>query len=703
MDSIVEFIEQGWHTVPYESIKRVEGRKIASPAIQWKSLVNNKNTRVTPAGAVITGPQSNVIVLDCDNSETVRMFSKLGVSEARFAVETSKGMHYYFSFDERLSSTFRVHKDALQFDLQSSDSLVYLPTDAAEGYKISRLSWPLLPMPEELVNYLVVFKELNETRKMLSQRSNRLDSKVSWGTPLRRLWDMIDVKREEFWHRVTPTASRVNGKGILPEEVEAGGGNDYMIGLAGILASDTSIDEEVYEEILYEANSCWEYPYEEERLRPIIDNYKSGKYLPFEFDSNWMNEYSSFEKDGDDYLAWFDPIRNEYILYNDTEDNITYKDGNASAFAGVLSSYKNENITKKTLVEAVLPSRRVIYDITNTDKFFSNGKKEYFNAAETTEYIEIIRHGTDEKVMEPTTILKLMKNLWPEPDHYDYILRFLKRKLTTFDYSPVVIVLFDKGGTGKSLFFSEVVRRLLGETQTPSVSESTFLEKYNEWIESSVFSYHDEFSKANRYTVTKLVKELSGSDRVGIRAMQRDVRQITHHNTMYFATNELAFEIKDNEDRRFFISSPKDKLVKTSWFNEELSMQQMHLEIKGFCQYLHKEVEPLTNREYQKAPSGDMKKIFEEDSQTLVDALIGWIKASDWSSVIETFGSAVIEEDRLNLTLLREDEKLSGMSANLFTRLLKQGGINVKKTNNTPRITYVPCKLKQVKFSEPRI
>ena len=59
------FINSGWNVIPYESITYDENnKKIAYPPIKWSKFLSERNTKISPAGALICGEQ---LVIDCDD------------------------------------------------------------------------------------------------------------------------------------------------------------------------------------------------------------------------------------------------------------------------------------------------------------------------------------------------------------------------------------------------------------------------------------------------------------------------------------------------------------------------------------------------------------------------------------------------------------------------------------------------------------
>lgn len=103
LDAALEYLEQGWAVIPIDPNAK-------KPLVKWGSYVDEMYfpseddiiewwTRHPDANlAVITGPLSGIVVVDCDNEEARLAAEGAGLTRTPFVVRTKKGWHYYFRY-----------------------------------------------------------------------------------------------------------------------------------------------------------------------------------------------------------------------------------------------------------------------------------------------------------------------------------------------------------------------------------------------------------------------------------------------------------------------------------------------------------------------------------------------------------------------------------------------------------------------------
>ncbi len=104
LDAALEYLDQGWAVIPIP-----QGAK--KPSVKWGVYVDEMRlptedeviewfTRWPDANiAVITGPLSNLVIVDCDNQEAIDAAWKHGLVSP-VSVKTKHGLHYYFTFPD---------------------------------------------------------------------------------------------------------------------------------------------------------------------------------------------------------------------------------------------------------------------------------------------------------------------------------------------------------------------------------------------------------------------------------------------------------------------------------------------------------------------------------------------------------------------------------------------------------------------------
>tara|TARA_R110001632_G_scaffold26280_1_gene71140 strand:+ start:16099 stop:18213 length:2115 start_codon:yes stop_codon:yes gene_type:complete len=191
----VAYCELGFQVIPIGEDKK--------PLVKWKEyqlteqepeLVEELWDRFPTAGiAVITGELSGIVVVDCDDEQSIREFEKLGCTTPVMQT-TKRGRHYFFKHPKRVIKNATTWRGIKNIDVRGDGGLVKVYP--SNGYK-----WEL-----------------------------PLDVKVS-DIP----FELPDWEFEDYVPEVT-----VDGvvRDILPDDFSAGNRNDMMTRLVGKLIVD---------------------------------------------------------------------------------------------------------------------------------------------------------------------------------------------------------------------------------------------------------------------------------------------------------------------------------------------------------------------------------------------------------------------------------------------------------------------------------
>lgn len=152
LDAALEYLDQGWAVIPI-----IPGAK--KPPVPWGAYVDELRlpteedvtkwwTKWPDANiAVVTGPLSGLVVVDCDNEEARLAAEEAGLTRTPFTVETKKGFHYYFQYPRgkewiknRVGSTSNGEEwpKVAGLDLRGSKGYVLAPP--SKNYK-----WRIMP------------------------------------------------------------------------------------------------------------------------------------------------------------------------------------------------------------------------------------------------------------------------------------------------------------------------------------------------------------------------------------------------------------------------------------------------------------------------------------------------------------------------------------------------------------------------------
>lgn len=682
------FIDSGWNTIPYDSIKYENGKKVASPPIKWKEFVITKNTKRSRAGAVLC---DKVLVVDCDSLEATKKFLDIakiegiesiedlgneGIDEKiGLVVKTTKGYHFYFNN----TGEFGDLRDE-KIDIQATNKrIVYLPSETSEGKEIIAINKVL---SEDFKTYKIVLTDINnnikEWFKSLSKEDSAIEAKkvrYTLGTPLAK----IPLGSNLFFKRLTPKSYKedsfyreiIDKQGYLhPNDIRDGDGNDYLISIAGILCSDPTIDINDFWKIMEFVNSLWDYPLSQEDLEKKVEAYPMNRYAgcPFVYDEKWEEmQYSFIDVDGNDIMMVYDLKTSKYIIANLSTDTILTKNS-----SDAVSFYANR--TGEKIGNAKLASILIGVNVEfNPLAPFGLSEDKKFNIYKHSKYLEILnsdyayaKHEIEES--KTCKALPFFKHLFK--DSTEYFLRFIKTKFTTFKYSPTTFCLFDdEGGAGKGAL-EVFLGRFIGMDKITRIPYDTFQSKFTSDYEGKLVIFFNEFPEdfKIRKANTDKIKEITGSPTSKIEKKGCDPYEVINYATHFITSNRISVEIREG-DRRFCVvqcDKKFDDVFYSGYFDEMTSDE----ELSKLAIYLREFVQPLSHKEYMSPPMTIAKELFVDCNESDLDVMVRRLCEQDYDSIYEISKEFFIaESDLVNLTKMSE---YLGVKTRVFTNALRK-------------------------------
>jgi len=621
------FIKNKWHTVPLKGVlERLPngGKTIPDFEANWKEkYTKNFNTNTVKLAGALTGKLSGIIAIDCDNQFTYDLIKSFDPDYDFHFVSKDKpegGGTIIYSYYEGLD-TFKFHMETVSLDFYSDTGFIYLPTENnktkeswADRYELPELR----VIPEAVVKLLKAFKH-----KVVADPSIKRD-------PIRhnisnRLAPLLEqfVQRKEYdpvlFKIITPYSFRelpsYASKGHLhPNDVPKGRGSEYLSKISAILGADISVDMELYCNSMMLINSLWDVPMEKGKLNatiinPMVEGKASIEGSPiWAYDEYWRDlGLVATALNGDYIESFFDDVRSEYYLIN-------YTVGYVKTFTEKAQIVKTlRTMTGRGLTEQQYDTtKQIIRTEMQPNYEFGHLKgTDQFNLFRQTRELAILNNpkGYEGMYKRPEATLSYLETLVPDDFVRTYLLRFIRTKLTTFKYSPVVLYFIGKSGSGKDTFVS-LLMRIVGGDYITRPTTKIFLEQYNDWMMDKFFIQLDEYGnklsrQSDKDEVLGKIKSYTGSPEVQIRAMRTGAFNYTHSVTFIMTANSnpLAVEV---EDRRFLFITTPNILPRADWVIEQggISVLQARLaaEVQDFCYYLATEVQNLSNDEYVLPP-----------------------------------------------------------------------------------------------------
>lgn len=643
MQNISPFINLGWHTVPLKGeLKRRDDGSKTEPKFEkdWKNKYKKKqNTIASKLGGTLTGSVSNIIAIDCDNDVAYELFRSLDpeydfvfISKGKLDKEgnTKTCGTFIYEYSDVVPDSFSINDGTLALDIYSESGFVYLPTDANETKEAWSGKLPKLkPLPQAT---RVLLQQLKKTTSHTPAVATLKQNVMTANCLAPLVKQFVDNRKflPGLFKILTPKDFRDEPQylqqGFLhPENVPDGRGSEYLSKVSAILGADISIDEELYNAAMHDINELWPTSMDADRLdNTITDPMVSGKAavdgVPiWQYDENWSSyRLILHTKRQSSIELGFDDRRNLYYCVDVANEQVKSFNRDSELLAYITSV--SVTMPKKTEIKAALPTINVSTSPNRQFGFFADDDP-------TARTLNLFIRTPELAIMDdpetyaplykrPSTTLKFLETLVPEDEMRDYLLRFLKRKLTTFEYSPVMLYFLGVQGSGKDTIV-QILEKIMGKVARPTTRE--FLEMFNGWLLDTYFVQLDEYG--NQLTTMRdkeeafgKLKAYTGKQNVQIRQMRTDGFTYAHNATFISTANSNPFGMEDG-DRRIALFPTPNVLIEADWVDDVTEVHNKIMEeTKDFCYYLATEVKPCSNSEYMKPPVTESKHKLIADS-----------------------------------------------------------------------------------------
>lgn len=652
-----KFIKAGWYTVPMKGkLERLENGKKSLPNIEegWQiKYAKERNEEPVKLAGVLTGKLSGIIALDCDNEMTYQMFKAFDPDYEFHFISKDKpagGGTIIYKYNEEIEG-FKFRKEGIELDFYSDRGMIYLPTE--NNY--TKESWAnkelpeLRELPPAIKSIIKTFKnrpvEINEKLKAKHTISNRL-------APMLQMF----IKRKEYdpalFKILTPHSFRelpsyVSKGHLHPNDVPDGRGSEYLSKISAILGADISVDIELYTNTIGLINSFWDDPIEKSKLNatiitPMIESKACIDGVPiWQYDEHWEQMGFIATSINGDYLeSFYDDIRGLYYLVNYTVPYVR-EWSDKRPLLTTLKTLLGRNITEGQYDA----SKQLIRTSLNPHLEFGHVEgRDNFNLFRQTEYLAVLNNPKPYagQYSRPKHIIKYFESLIPDDNMRMFVLQFLKTKLTTFDYSPIVLYFIGIPGSGKDTFVN-IIRYIIGSQYVAKPDTKVFLEQYNGWMLDKYFVQLDEYGNklvrgSDRQEALGKIKAYTGSEDLQIRAMRTDGYNSRHSITFISTANKNPLPIETDDRRVAFIKTP-NKLAEQKWVLEAGGIKHVQNiikhEIMDFCYYLATEIDKLSGDEYVIAPETEDKEKLILDNLPALEHLEFLIQANKWDELKE--------------------------------------------------------------------
>lgn len=711
------FIKAGWHTVPLKGkLERLDNGKKTLPIFEedWRGIYTHKfNENVVPLAGAITGAKSGIIAIDCDNDLTYSLFKSLDPDYAFHFVSKGKatgGGTIIYKYSDRVSN-FKLNTETLLLDFYADDGFVYLPTEnnhTKESWEgVSELP-PITECPPTILAMLETFKSKIAVQPKINAIRHTISNRIA---PMLDTFIKNKVYDPVLFKVLTPYSFRdlpsyITKGHLHPNDVPKGRGSEYLSKVSAILGSDISVNVETYTNTMMIINSLWSSatrPWDKNRLmstiiNPMIEERASIDGVSiWQYDLHWEKMgFIATTLNGDYIESFYDDIKGLYYLVNYTIPYVRSFNDKRPVIT-TIKSLLGRAVTdqqydgSKQLIRTMLNPSLEFGHVEGTDKY---------NLFRQTPELEILNNpgAYTTRYKRPTTTIKYFESLIPDDFMRAYVLSFIKTKLTTFKYSPVILYLIGKPGSGKDTLVS-IIRSIIGTEYVAKPDTKVFLEHYNGWMIDKYLIQLDEYGNklvrsSDKQEVLGKLKAYTGSTELQIRAMRTDGYNYKHSTTFIMTANSNPLPVETEDRRVAFIKTP-NILSKEQWVVElggvaNVVEKLIPSEIQDFCYYLATEIKSLTSDNYVIAPETEDKQQLVFDGLGAAEQIIYFIQRNELTKLAKMANEYAINNfccdwEKCRLIEDRLEDLYSTMTEgkgefNTVKRMLKGIGISRQHT-----------------------
>ncbi len=180
-------------------------------------------------------------------------------------------------------------------------------------------------------------------------------------------------------------------------------------------------------------------------------------------------------------------------------------------------------------------------------------------------------------------------------------------------------------GTGKGLFFMNILMPILGRDYVARATLPVFEKEFNSFMEQSLLVFVDEIRLKDLKSASQALsnlKQLITDHQISIRRMRTDPYMVTNHANFIFASNHYDSMEIDPSDRRFLVA-PRQESPLTQALSIASIEADISAELPGFASYLFGRTADLqlARRMYHSSERQRLKHLTRTASDEVADAI----------------------------------------------------------------------------------
>jgi len=645
--TIQPFIDLELYTVPLngKSIHRnTKGKKegYSFPSDWQKRYSDELNEVASVTGGLLTN-HTTVVAIDCDDTETYNLFKSLDPTNTAYFDSIGKldkegqplvAGTILYKGHTNIPASFR-STNGYDLDFYNGSGMVFLPTKANS----TKTSW-LMDEDDTLYNHneqAVVIKDmplavisllnLMKAKPIETGVANTTVAKRSRGT-LGRVLSNMDLTNGDYipqlTYILTPKEYRselYKKQGHLHPNDINGSGHMYLFKIACAVASDSTVDKDMFIDLMDYLNELWDDPMPSKLLnKTIVAPIVTGKQTNSQGEAYWAydehwEEAGGFaltsKRDNELLDVFYDSAKKSYFVFYTQQEKLD----EFAKRADLLNHLKDTATAFNKLDADGMKDVHTFNQPTRDYGFFNEDRD--FNLFRAGESLQILHDPSrwKDNYKRPTEFVNYIEHFIPSEEQRSYFLSLLRTKLTTFGYSPVVPYIIGIQGSGKNTIMN-VLKNIIGSQYVKTdIGGEQFLAQYNDYLMDTYFVQLNELGDtvtraSDKKKAQGLLKNYTGSNVFECRRMYRD--PFTYNQTAMFilTANDSPLTIEDSDRRLYYIATPNtfDNSPQCVASSPEIIHRAIMSQTNDIAYYLATEVHNLQGRDYGRAPEAEGKQ-----------------------------------------------------------------------------------------------
>lgn len=658
----------------------VPGQKLHRDPDTKKKLIDGKAFKPTswdispleaPIMLVDTG-QSNIVGVDFDDEHCFHVALSIDPDCTYIAKGVGKGGGHFIY---RSSNIGYIQKHITnpngcnipEMDLQMGRKLILLATEANETKELLTPQITSYDQVAEMPMAMQVFIVQLYQNHQLKQATLGGNNTTSSTHADSRLHYIVKEALEDtsiYYHKFFNVVTTKKYKGIMAQEPKypdmpyipdnlpmEESGHSYLLSIATILGRDPSVDQEMFVKAMHYTNNLFSEPYTTQKLDEMLNYITSGKSKignekTWQYNPDWNKAgmiYTDNFGQSHEVFSFIEGGGVKYLDHNHITNEITQLNTSGSVIDQIkITSKRNGSMSKDRLMERSSMARIISDPLRPFGAIRSDNKVEFNTYLRSEEQEILYNPEIYQGYKRPDTTLRFLENSFGYERCHEFFLPFIKRKFTTYEFSPLIIVLYGPPHSGKSAVTNGILRPF-SQGRNINLTPEVATEKYDDWKVGKDIVLIDEVHHTRadiRSKMVQVMNTISGSSVLsGIRAMQMSASSTEYKNTItiFVTCNKTVALSSEAQDRRLVICRSYKTAADALGMSNNSIFTALHEESKDFAYYLATEVVELPKPQYL---SNDWLKDeiyhqFQESAVPLVQAIATAVSNNNFAGFIE--------------------------------------------------------------------